>query len=197
MRQAASILHANPRIAGRSLRAAAVLGDVHAAREMLTADPAAAAAIDDRGWPPLLYACYSRWHQADPSRTPQIAEVARLLLDAGASPNTNNGARTGYRSALTGSVDVNNPEVTKVLLEAGANPDDHQTIGWAAFSGYHRCLELLLSHAPSSVSWPTSRRRLRRSGFPDPMRDRPRRARDPRVQPHPGGPHSDIDVTEP
>jgi ankyrin repeat protein len=146
MRQAASILQASPGIAGRSLRAAAVLGDVRAAREVLTADPAAAAAIDDRGWPPLLYACYSRWHQADPGRAPAIAEVARLLLDAGASPNTNNGARTGYRSALTGSIDVNNPEVTKVLLEAGANPDDHQTIGWAAFSGYHRCLELLLSH---------------------------------------------------
>jgi hypothetical protein len=47
---------------------------------------------------------------------------------------------------LTGSVEVNNPEVTKVLLEAGANPDDRETIGWAAFSGYHRCLELLLSH---------------------------------------------------
>jgi ankyrin repeat protein len=147
MRQAASIVQADPGIAGRSLRAAALLGDVHAARQILTADPAAATAIDDdRGWPPLLYACYSRWHQADPSRAPAIAEVARLLLDAGASPNTNNGARTGYRSALTGSVEVNNPEVTKVLLEAGANPDDRQTIGWAAFSGYHRCLELLLSH---------------------------------------------------
>jgi ankyrin repeat protein len=146
MRQAAGIVHRDPGIAGRSLRAAAVLGDVQAAREMLSADPAAAVAIDDRGWPPLFYACYSRWHQADPSRSLAIAEVARLLLEAGASPNTNNGARTGYRSALTGSVEVNNPEVTKVLLEAGANPDDRETIGWAAFSGYHRCLELLLSH---------------------------------------------------
>jgi len=147
MRQAASVFQADPGIAGRSLRAAAVLGDVQAARAMLAADPAAAVATDvDRGWPPLLYACYSRWHQADPSRAPQIAEVVRLLLDAGASPNTSNGARTGYRSALTGSVEVNNPEVTKVLLEAGANPDDRETIGWAAFSRYHRCLELLLSH---------------------------------------------------
>lgn len=147
MRQAASIFQADPGIAGRSLRAAAVLGDVQAAREMLLADPAAAVAIDDgRGWSPLLYACYSRWHQADPSRAPQIAEVVCLLLDAGASPNTNNGARTGYRSALTGSVEVNNPAVTKVLLEAGANPDDRDTIGQAAFSRHHRCLELLLSH---------------------------------------------------
>lgn len=147
MRQAAAILHADPGIAGRSLRAAAVLGEVEAARQMLAADRAAAMAIDDdRGWPPLLYACYSRWHRADPSRAPQLAEVARLLLEAGASPNTNNGARNGYRSALTGSVEVDNPEVTKVLLEAGANPDDRETIGWAAFSGYHRCLELLLAH---------------------------------------------------
>jgi ankyrin repeat protein len=147
MKHAASILQADPGIAGRSLRAAAVLGDTQAAREILTVDPAAAVAIDDdRGWPPLLYGCYSRWHQADPSRAPQIAEVSRMLLDAGASPNTSNGARTGYRSALTGSVEVNNPEVTKVLLDAGASPDDRETIGWAAFSGHHRCLELLLSH---------------------------------------------------
>jgi ankyrin repeat protein len=147
MRQAAGILHADPGVAGRSLRAAAVLGDVEAARHLLAADPGAAVAIDDdRGWPPLLYACYSQWHHADPSRAPRIAEVARLLLDAGASPNTNNGARNGYRSALTGSVEVNNPEVTEVLLEAGANPDDRETIGWAAFSRYHRCLELLLAH---------------------------------------------------
>jgi ankyrin repeat protein len=146
LRQAAAIAAADPGIGGRSLRAAAALGDVRAAREMLAADPAAAAAIDDRGWPPLFYACYSRWHQADPSRAAQIAEVAGLLLGAGASPNTNNGARTGYRSALTGSIEVNNPEVTRVLLEAGANPDDRQVIAWAAFSGYHRCLELLLAH---------------------------------------------------
>jgi len=147
LREAASIFHADPGIAGRSLRAAAVLGDVQAVREILAADPAAAVAIDDdRGWPPLLYACYSWWHQIDPSRAPHIGEAARLLLDAGANPNTNTGGRRGYRSALTGSVEVNNPEVTKVLLEAGANPDDRETIGWAAFSRYHRCLELLLAH---------------------------------------------------
>lgn len=147
LRQAAQVLRANPGIAGRSLLAAAVLGDAQAVRETLAADRAAAVAIDDdRGWPPLLYACYSRWHQADPGRASQIADVVRLLLDAGASPNTGNGARVGYRSALTGSVEVNNPEVTKALLEAGANPDDRQVIGAAAFNRHHECLELLLAH---------------------------------------------------
>ena len=67
MRQAGEILHADPGIAGRSLPAAAVLGDAAAVREHLAADPGAALALDDeRGWPPLLYACYSRWHHSRP-----------------------------------------------------------------------------------------------------------------------------------
>jgi ankyrin repeat protein len=147
MREAATILAAHPGIAGRSVYAAAVLGDRRTVSEMLAAGPAAAMATDEaRGWPPLLYACYSRWHQADPARAAGLAEVVSLLLDAGASPNTNNGARVGYRSALGGAVEVNNPDVTRVLLDAGANPDDRQCIGEAAGHRDHRCLELLLSH---------------------------------------------------
>ena len=89
-RQASDIFRADPSIANRSLLAAAVLGDAEVVRAMLAVDPAAAVAIDEeRGWPPLLYACYSRWHQIDPDRAPGLAEVVRILLDAGASPNTN------------------------------------------------------------------------------------------------------------
>src|SRR6266702_2453545 len=122
-------------------------GDAEAVREMLAADPAAAVAIDDeRGWPPLLYVCNSRWHQIDPDRAPWMAEVVRILLDAGASPNTNDGGRPRYRSALRGSVEVNNPDITRVLLGAGANPDPGQPIGEAAGHRDHRCLQLLLSH---------------------------------------------------
>ena len=74
-----------------------VLGDAGALREALAADPAAAVAIDqERGWPPLLYACYSRWPQTGPAREPGMAQVVRLLLDAGASPNT-----SGWGSAPT------------------------------------------------------------------------------------------------
>ena len=74
------------------------------------------------------------------------------MLDAGASPDTNNGARQGYRSALKGSVELNNPEVARVLLEAGANPDLGRPIGEAAGLGDHRCLELLLSHGARVVA---------------------------------------------
>lgn len=146
-RQARDIVGADPAIARRSLLAAAVLGDAEAVREMLAGDPAAAVAIDEeRGWPPLLYTCYSQWHQIDPSRESGMAEVVRLLLDAGASPNTNDGGRPRYRSALKGSVEVNNPGISEVLLDAGANPDPGQPIAEAIAHRDQRCLRLLLSH---------------------------------------------------
>jgi ankyrin repeat protein len=147
LRQARDIFRADPGIARRGLLAATVLGDAEAVREMLAADPDAAVAIDEeRGWPPLLYACYSRWPQIDPGRESGMAEVVGLLLGAGASPNTNDGGRPNYRSALQGSVQVNNPGITEMLLDAGAHPDPGQPIADATTHRDQRCLRLLLSH---------------------------------------------------
>lgn len=146
-REAARILDMDPAVARYSLEAAAVLGDSERVGEWLGFDPAAGVAIDElRGWPPLLYVCYSRWHQIDPARAAGMAAVVRLLLDAGASPDTNNGARDGFCSALKGSVELNNPDVARVLLEAGANPDMGRPMGEAAGLRDPRCLELLLLH---------------------------------------------------
>jgi len=153
VRGAAAILETVPNIARYSLEAAAVLGDSEKVRERLAVDPSDAVAIDEvRGWPPLMYVCYSPWHRIDPRRAAGMAEVVRLLLDAGASPNTNNGARQGYRSALKGAVELNNPDVARVLLEAGANPDLGRPIGEAAGLRDHRCLELLLAHGARVVA---------------------------------------------
>jgi ankyrin repeat protein len=153
LRQAGEIVRADPGIAERSLPAAAVLGAATAVREHLAADPGAALALDDeRGWPPLLYACYSRWHHRDPGRALGLAQVVRLLLAAGADANTNDGGRARYRSALRGSVEVNNPQVTEVLLDAGAHPDPGQPIAEAAAHRDLRCLRLLLSHGARVAS---------------------------------------------
>jgi ankyrin repeat protein len=147
LRQARTIFGADPDLARRSLLAATVLGDAQAVRERIALDPDAAVAIDDdRGWPPLLYACYSHFQKIEPDRQAGLAEVVRILLDAGASPNTNDGGRLRYRSALKGSVEVDNPDVTEVLLEAGANPDPGEPIAEAANHRRRRCLELLVAH---------------------------------------------------
>ena len=147
LRQARDIVRAAPGIARSGLLAATVLGDAEAVREMLAADPAAAVAIDqERGWPPLLYACYSRWPQIDPGRESAMAQIVRLLLDAGANPNTNDGGRPRYRSALRGSVEVNHPGIAELLLDAGAHPDPGQPIADAIAHRDQRCLRLLLSH---------------------------------------------------
>ncbi len=152
-REAVTILDAVPDIARYSLEAAVVLGDAAQVGERLAVDRAAAVAIDEvRGWSPLLYVCYSRWHRIDPGRATGMAEVVRLLLGAGASPNTNNGARQGYRSALKGSVELNNPDVAQALLEAGANPDQGRPIAAAAGLRDQRCLELLLSRGARVVA---------------------------------------------
>lgn len=147
--RAAEILAEEPGIAGRSLRAAAVLGDVGAVRQALTRDPATAVEVvddDDRGWPPLLYACYSRWNRFEPARASGLAEVVRLLLDAGANANTNDGGRPRLCSALRGAVETGKSEVTRQLLTAGAHPDLGQPIVEAVGHHDHQSLRLLLSH---------------------------------------------------
>lgn len=145
--RAAANLASDPGITDRSVWAAAVLGDVDAVREALRRDPASVLAVDgERGWPPLLYACYSRWHRFDPSRGAGMVEVVRVLIDAGADANTNDGGRPQFRSALRGAVETGKPEVAELLLEAGAHPDLGQPIVEAVAHGDHRSLRSLLSH---------------------------------------------------
>ena len=146
---AAELLLGDPSITREDVFAAAVVGDADCVRDALARDPKRARLLDrQRGWPPLLHACYSHWHRIDPARAGGITEVARLLLDAGASPNTSNGAqpRNGRRGALHGAVRGNNPDLVRLLLERGANPDDRESLSNAARQRDHRCLELLLTH---------------------------------------------------
>lgn len=150
MGRAGQLLTADPLLAGHDIRTAAVLGDAWHVRRLIARDPVLALNPDDRrGWPALLYVCHSRWHRVDSNRTEGMLEVARLLLDAGASPNTNNGLqpRHGYRSALYGAAGIaNNPAITRLLLERGADPNDDESLYHAAYHEDHACLRLLVEH---------------------------------------------------
>lgn len=148
--RAVRLLAGDPGLAAVDIRTAAVLGEVERVRELITAEPRLVEAVDaERGWSPLLYVCHSRWHQVDPARADGLTEVARVLLDAGASPDSNNGgpARAGCRSALYGAAGIaNNPAITALLLERGADPDDDESVYHSVYHRDHACLRLLLAH---------------------------------------------------
>jgi hypothetical protein len=156
-REAARLPAGDPQIGHASVFAAAALGEAGLVGEFIAIDPTLAQGLDDdRGWPPLLYACYSHWHRIDPARAGGLTAVASLLLDAGADPATTNGRRAGHgrRSALDGSVAVNNPAITRLLLDRGAPADDGDALYQAATYPDCACLELLLGHgAPVASNW--------------------------------------------
>ncbi|HLI01743.1 MAG TPA: ankyrin repeat domain-containing protein [Acidimicrobiales bacterium] len=139
------------------LRRAAEIGDAATVAAVLAEDPAAATAPDDElGWPPLLHLAYSRRRsggvgsgvESAVDRRAAMVETARLLLDAGADPASNNGGRPGfdYRSALHGSVVSGQPGLTALLLERGAPAGDRITVREAAERGDADSVRRLLDH---------------------------------------------------
>jgi ankyrin repeat protein len=149
IRRAARILESTPSVGRHSVFTAAVLGDASGMEQLLAEDPSRALELDDdRGWPPLLHVSYSHWERIDPSRAAGMTATARLLLDAGASPNANNGGRPGfdYRSALHGATRTGKTGVVRLLLDRGANADDSCSLGEAVEGHDHESLRLLLDH---------------------------------------------------
>ena len=148
--RAERLLAGDPAIATYDIATAAALGEAGHVARLLDGDRELATRPDERrGWPPLLYVCHSRWHRLDPARAAGMREVARLLLDAGASPDTSSGrrSRSGYRSALYGAAGIaGNPDLVGLLLDRGADPNDDESLYHAAGNADHACLRLLVGH---------------------------------------------------
>ena len=143
--RASTVVEQHHDIVSESLHVAASLGLVPEARQLIARDPSqihtrvGAPAAD-----PLLYLCYSPFHGESAERDAGLLETARVLLEAGANPNTRDDrygvpvlhAVTGQRSVLP---------IARLLLDAGANPTDGESVFHAAEHFHEEALELLLS----------------------------------------------------
>src|SRR6185369_5837669 len=98
---------------------------------------------DDSPADPLLWLCYSPFHGESEARDAGLLATARLLLAAGADPNTRD-ARHGVPAlyAVTGARSV--LPIARLLLDAGANPTDGESVFHAAEHFHEDALELLL-----------------------------------------------------
>jgi ankyrin repeat protein len=148
--RAVRLLDAEPALVTHDIWTAAVLGEVAAVGRFLDREPILALQPDpESGWTPLLAVCNSRWHQIDPSRSPGLCEVAALLIDAGASPDTSVGTspQFGHCSTLYAAAGLaNHAALAELLLERGVDPDTPSALYHTGFQRDHVCLRLLLDH---------------------------------------------------
>jgi ankyrin repeat protein len=132
----------NPRLVSTSLHVAASLGEVEAVRQLSSDRAKVNAKAGDPAAAPILFLCFSPFHGQNDARDRGLFESARVLLAAGADPNTVDG-RYGV-SALYGVTGMHNrPGIARLLLQAGANPTDGESVFHAAERFHEDALILL------------------------------------------------------
>jgi ankyrin repeat protein len=149
--QAARMLHENPALAESGFPAAVVLGDAARVAAELRRDPGAATRADlGNGWTALHLACASRFH-LDPARAPGLAEVARLLVDAGADVDGKSVGRRCWRplecAVTSANSSRNNEPIIRLLLDRGAPVRSETLLASLYAAGGAWCLELLTKYA--------------------------------------------------
>jgi len=127
------LLAETPSSSAANIWVASATADLDAVRGFLERDPSLASADGGtRNWDPLLYLCFSRLLRTDSERAERMLEIARLLLDAGADPNTSwtdpAEAEGNRETPLYGAAGVaNHVELARLLVERGADPNDGET----------------------------------------------------------------------
>lgn len=136
---AARLLGERPELVQGDPWLACTVGDEEAIRAAIIADPEW---VHRAGGPlellPLVAVTHSSLLRLDPFRE-RLRRCARMLLDAGASPNQSVGSRFPPNSldkpgeheltAIYGAAGQNHdPELTKLLLGAGADPNDNESL---------------------------------------------------------------------
>lgn len=162
VRRARVLLEADPTLSTVDLYSACVTGNVGAAERELQRVSASAAG-GPLGWPPIVYACFSRLLRRDAERARSIVQIVRLLLERGADPSacylteaTPHEPAQRQTCLYAASGIANHAELTRLLLEAGA--DIHEGLpepGAGSEALYHAsefkdvsCLRLLLQARP-------------------------------------------------
>ena len=147
--RAKAILAENPKIAAAGFYVGLVLGNVKTVERSLSSSPELA---KEKSGPqkcePLLYVCFSRFANPASPHAEGLVEVARLLLQHGADPNTvtREVPDMPLSCVYAASGLNNNPALTKLLLEAGANPDDGESLYHSTEHSDLACFKLLLAH---------------------------------------------------
>ena len=154
---AEAILSKHPEIADNSIFVAAVIGNADRVQAQLRkaadAETLATTRGGPYGWDALTSLCFSRYLRAsheDKSRSRQFVEIARALLEAGASADTgwfeeNDEPVPFWESAIYGAAAVTgHAELTQLLLDHGADPNDEETAYHAAEGYDHAVLKVLL-----------------------------------------------------
>jgi ankyrin repeat protein len=99
---------------------------------------------------PLNYVCYSRVGNAYPERKAGLFACAKLLLNAGADPNSyitwegDPNARLPVLYGATGA--VGDIDIARILLERGAHPNDGESVYHSAQFNRREILDLLLEY---------------------------------------------------
>lgn len=145
-----------PDLARSSIHGACAIGDADAVRYHLDLDPTRIDA-EAGGWPPLLYACASRFHQVNPRHAAGIFDCVSLLLDRGADPNTYSLAdpadpeskipalsRARFSQAARESMASFDPQIPSLLLQRGAREPAIRSIA----SGMGKAIQTLIPKNP-------------------------------------------------